>query len=50
MVRGATVCGMGSGGDKEGRDEGAVLVDVAPFFSFTVNWSPHLIPSEEIAN
>ena len=41
---------MGSGTDVAGRDAGKVLVGVAPFFSFTVNWSPRLIPSEEIGN
>jgi hypothetical protein len=49
-ARGAAACRMGSGSDAEGRDACAVLVDVALFFSFTVNWSPRLIPSEEIAN
>ena len=44
---------MGLGGDTAGTagtGAGAVLVDAAPFFSFTVNWSPRLIPSEEIGS
>jgi len=49
-ARGAAAGGMGSGRDAEGTDAGTVLAGVAPFFSFTVNWSPRLIPSEEIGN
>lgn len=44
---------MGPDGDTAGTagtDAGAVLIDAASFFSFTVNWSPRLIPSEEIGN
>ena len=47
---GVAACGMGSGIGAAGRDGGTTLAGAAPFFSFTVNWSPRLIPSEEIGN
>ena len=50
VVRGAAGCWVGSGCIAPGIATGAVVVDIAPFFSFTVNWSPRLIPNEEIGN
>lgn len=48
VVRGA-VGGWGRGATGTGEGTGAVFV-ASPFFSFTVNWSPRLIPNEEIGN
>lgn len=49
-ARGPAGCGMGPDRDAADTEAGEVLAGVATFFSFTVNWSPRLIPNEEIGN